>query len=124
VSECGTARRRWIQWPPRWAQPAGAMLAHLARRPPSGARRSACSSPAGLGSSPDGLRAAEQWFAAYHEALRQGAFNLGPFYTNDASIDLTTLEGPQVTGRESVLQAIGGAFVPFRNQTPESAPRQ
>jgi hypothetical protein len=79
----------------------------------------ACSSPAGLASSPDGLRAAEQWFAAYHEALRQGAFNLGPFYTNDASIDLTTLEGPQVTGRESVLQAIGGAFVPFRNRTPE-----
>ena len=78
----------------------------------------ACSSPPGLGP-PGGLSRAEQWFAAYHDALRQGAFNIGPFYADDARIDLTTLEGPQVTGRESVLQAIGGAFVPFRNQTPE-----
>ena len=78
----------------------------------------ACSSPPGLGS-PGGPSRAEQWFAAYHDALRQGAFNVGPFYADDARIDLTTLEGPQVTGRESVLQTIGGAFVPFRNQTPE-----
>ena len=79
---------------------------------------SACSSPPGLGS-PGGPSRAEQWFAAYHDALRQGAFNTGPFYADDARVDLTTLEGPQVTGRESVLQAIGGAFVPFRDQTPE-----
>ena len=78
----------------------------------------ACSSPPGLGP-PSGPSTAELWFAAYHDALRQGAFNTGPFYADDASVDLTTLEGPKVTGRESVLQTIGGAFVPFRNQTPE-----
>ena len=77
-----------------------------------------CTSPPGLGP-PGGPSRAEEWFAAYHDALRQGAFNVGPFYADDARIDLTTIEGPQVTGRESVLQTIGGAFVPFRNQTPE-----
>jgi hypothetical protein len=77
-----------------------------------------CTSSPGLGP-PGGPSRAEEWFAAYHDALRQGAFNVGPFYADDARIDLTTIEGPQVTGRESVLQTIGGAFVPFRNQTPE-----
>ena len=81
----------------------------------------ACSSPPGLGSS-GALSRAEQWFAAYHDALRQGAFNVGPFYADDARIDLTTLEGPQVAGRESVLQTIGGAFVAFRNQTRSPVP--
>lgn len=72
-------------------------------------------------SSPPGdnaLHPSEAWFAAYDAALRQGVFNAGSFYTDDAVVDLRSVGRPVVAGREDLLEALGAAFEPYRNETP------
>lgn len=65
------------------------------------------------------LSAAEKWFAAYHDALRQGVFNIGSFYAVDAHVDLTSLGMPLTNTREDALKAIGRAFISFPDRAQE-----
>jgi hypothetical protein len=61
----------------------------------------------------------EKWFAAYHDALRQGVFNIGSFYAGDAHVDLTSLGMPLAKTREDALKAIGRAFISFPDRAQE-----
>jgi hypothetical protein len=66
------------------------------------------------------LSTPEKWFAAYHDALRQGVFNIGSFYAQDALVDLASLGIPPTSTRQDALKAIGTAFIPFRDRTQEA----
>ena len=65
------------------------------------------------------LSTPEKWFAAYHDALRQGVFNIGSFYAVDAHVDLTTLGMPLAKTREDALKAIGRAFISFPDRAQD-----
>ena len=65
------------------------------------------------------LSTPEKWFAAYHDAMRQGVFNIGSFYGEEAHVDLTSLGMPPTHTREDALKAIGRAFIPVPDRTQE-----
>ena len=84
-----------------------------------------CASGCTSGADPAGggaARTPEAWFAAYDAALRQGVFNTGSFYSEDAVVDLRSLGVPEVTGRQDVLLAIGAAFKPSRDESATGGP--
>jgi hypothetical protein len=65
------------------------------------------------------LSTPERWFAAYHDAMRQGVFNIASFYGDEARVDLTSLGTPPTNTREDALTAIGRAFIPLPDRTQE-----
>jgi hypothetical protein len=76
----------------------------------------ACSSPPGTGAASE-VSTPEKWFAAYHDALRQGVFNIGPFYADKAHVDLASLGVEPSDTREDALKAISKAFIPLPDRT-------
>ena len=64
------------------------------------------------------LHPSEAWFAAYDAALRQGVFNAGSFYTDDAVVDLRSVGRPVVAGREDLLEALGARSSPTATRPP------
>ena len=70
----------------------------------------ACSTTPGTGAASG--EHTEKWFVAYHDAMRQGVFNIGSFYGKEAHVDLTSLGMPLTHTREDALKAIGRAFIP------------
>lgn len=62
------------------------------------------SGPVGHGTVPT---VAEQWFANYHDAERQGVVNVPPFLAPDVLIDYSGLGPAAATGRDAALVLLG-----------------
>ena len=63
---------------------------------------------------------AEQWFAAYHSAVRQGMFNAGRFYDPDTTLDLAAVGNVEIRGREATIGMLGALFE--QPEQPEQVP--
>jgi hypothetical protein len=65
----------------------------------------------------------QAWFVAYGDAIRQGLFNAGRFYAEDATLDPAALGMQRVQGRTEVLEAIGSRFTVLSREHDPAAGR-
>ncbi len=86
------------------------------------AAAAACGGPSGPdpADSDPGLTTAEQWFANFYSAQRQGVINLRPFLDPDVVLDHRGLtRGEVVVGQDAVLAYLGTQWSPaLRVRTP------